>query len=133
MNKPKLNQPDVNQNTTIPVIDQQEIVDFKQNNVELNLNKYGLIKIEPGVITYNGKIYVAIDSLDPTIEEVKKEWEDDDYIWEEDEFDIKLIAKKPTYYLKIRIFKNSKTYQGTIDFKLHIRLTKTFRALGWKV
>lgn len=95
MNKPKLNEPDVEAtittfnsttgenitiNKTIPsqqfkdifvtgmsVEDQQTIVDFKQNHVELNIRENGLIKIEPGVITYNGKIYVAIDS--PTFEE----------------------------------------------------------------
>lgn len=65
------------------------------------------------------------------LEEVKKEWEAKDYIWIETEFDIKLIAKNPTHYLKIRIFKNSKTYQGIINFEEHQLLTKTFRALGW--
>ena len=110
MNKPKLNQPDVEQSTTTPNV------------------AYGT----PESHYFHNPTSLPIP-LDPTIEEVKKEWEDDDYIWEEDEFDIKLITKKPTYYLKIRIFKNSKTYQGIINFKEHIRLIKTFRALGWEV
>lgn len=79
INKPKLNQPDVEPTTTIPLVDQQEIVDFNRNHAELNLYKYGEIKIEPNVITYNGKIYVAIDSLNPTFEECIKEWEKIDF------------------------------------------------------
>lgn len=74
----------------------------------------------------------GIIPTDPTIEEVKEEWEDEGYVWKETEFDIKLIFKCP-YYLKIRIFKNTKKYQGIIDLQEHIRLTKTFRALGWEV
>lgn len=58
MNKPKLNEPDVEISTTISPIEQQAIVDFKRNNTELYLYKYGEIKIEPNVITYNGKKYV---------------------------------------------------------------------------
>lgn len=75
----KLNQPDVETTTTNSLIDQQAIVDFKRNNTELYPYKYGEIKIEPNVITYNGKIYVAIDSFNPTFEEVKKEWEELEY------------------------------------------------------
>ena len=67
----------------------------------------------------------------PTLEEIKQEWEARDYIWKETEFDIQLITKIPTYYLKIRIFKNTKTYQGIIDFQEHQLLTKTMKALGW--
>lgn len=87
-NKPKLNQPDAkitttlnDVNITIPssmtkdFIIQQSIVDFKQHHVELNHKVYGDIKIEPDVITYNGRVYAAIKQQTiPTFDDCVKEW-----------------------------------------------------------
>lgn len=72
----------------------------------------------------------------PTIEEVKKEWEELEYDWKEDNFCIQLVKN----YKQIIIKKNSKTYKcdnrydvdnGSlyITFQEHQLLTKTLRAL----
>ena len=132
----KLNQPDVETTTTNSLIDQQAIVDFKRNNTELYPYKYGEIKIEPNVITYNGKIYIAIDSLNPTFEEVKKEWEEKGF--EVENNDKSISFRNTKLNTDIYIDKVSKdiqicvchyNYAQTISFDLHNLLTKTIRAL----
>lgn len=145
MNKLKLNDPDVEQSTTIPLIDQQEIIDFKRNHVKLDPHKYGEIKIEPDTITYNGKVYVTIDSS--AIEEVKQEWIDDGYTWEENKDFITIYREDPlddNVVKEILINKSRRTYECynasdydsqslSLTLEEHARLTKTFRAKGWKV
>lgn len=77
----------------------------------------------------------------PTLEEMKKEWEDDGYEWLETNEAIHIInpSKKNT----IQIWKKLKTYSPysninynewqPITFKEHTRLTKTLRALDGEV
>lgn len=81
---------------------------------------------------------IQIINHDPTLEEVKKEWEDDGWKWEED-VDVFTITKED---IEIIIFKSVKQYYincnsifkfGFVNIQLHQRLTKTFRALGWEV
>ncbi len=74
----------------------------------------------------------------PTIEEVKKEWEELGYEWKETGKEILLdnnIEEKV-----IRIYKSFKLYHvkalgenyfENASFALHQLLTKTFKALGW--
>lgn len=137
--KNKQNQPNVE---TIPPIDQQEIVDFKRNHTELDLYKYGHIKIEPNVITYNDKVYVAIDSSNPTIEEIKQEWE-------EAGFEIRACTKKRFEIYKhwieevngyefdteaeITIVENYLYITGNFPNKYRQLLIKTLMALGKEV
>ena len=140
MNKPKLNQPDVEATTTNPIIDQQAIVDFKRNNVELNFREYGLIKIEPDVITYNGNIYTAIDSLNPTLEQVQKEWENEGFeiiSFKKEKIEIykqwieRIKHCSHHRNVKICIEKDFFYIAGHFSNKYTQLLTKTFKALGW--
>lgn len=74
----------------------------------------------------------------PTLEEVKKEWEELGYVWKETSKEILLdnnIEEKA-----IRIYKSFKLYHvkalgenyfENVSFSLHQLLTKTFKALGW--
>ncbi len=74
----------------------------------------------------------------PTLEEVKKEWEECGYVWKETGKEILLdnnIEEKG-----IRIYKSFKLYHvkalgenyfENVSFALHKLLTKTFKALGW--
>ena len=74
----------------------------------------------------------------PTIEQVKKEWEECGYVWKETSKEILLdnnIEEKA-----IRIYKSFKLYHvkelgenyfENVSFVLHQLLTKTFKALGW--
>lgn len=101
----KLNSRDV-EAVTFSLIDQQEIVDFKRNHAELNLREYGHITIEPNVITYNERIYIAIDSLNPTFEQVIKEWEEAGYFYVEDD-DCIYFDDDSRF---IRIYKKTKEY-----------------------
>lgn len=78
---------------------------------------------------------------DPTLEEMKKEWEDDDWKWLETNEVIHIISSSKK--ITIQIWKKLKTYScysninynewQPITFKEHIRLTKTFRTLKWEV
>ncbi len=88
------------------LIDQQEIVDFKRNHVELNLHKYGHITIEPNVITYNERVYTAIDSLNLTFEQAIKEWKEAGYFYIEDD-DCIYFDDDSRF---IRIYKETKEY-----------------------
>ena len=74
----------------------------------------------------------------PTLEEVKKEWEECGYVWKETNKWILLdnnIEEKT-----IRIYKSFKLYHvkalgenyfEIVSFALHQLLTKTMKALGW--
>lgn len=87
----------------------------------------------------------GIEPTDPTIEEVKEEWEDDGYVWKENEIYIHITKKDKLLCVvkDICITKQDKEYCCydededysclNITSKEHIRLTKTFRALGWEV
>lgn len=81
-----------------------------------------------------------------TLEEVKKEWKDLGYTWEENEIYICISIEDPIdEVLKdIHINKNHKSYECfdeddcdsrslQLTLKEHQLLTKTFRALGWEV
>lgn len=79
----------------------------------------------------------------PTLEEVKKEWEELGYEWSEDEKRITLKANilYTTKYVHIMINKITRHYWKKIEgddvflpisFKIHQLLTKTFKALGWE-
>lgn len=80
----------------------------------------------------------------PTLEQVKKEWEELGYEWHEINLYIRLIQNKiewQGYTKEIYIDKGTKTYccfnEETGDGYLYIEplehqlLTKTFKALGW--
>jgi hypothetical protein len=155
MNKSKLNQPDVEQGTTKPHIEtiknpiirdgyrQYENycphckchitilgnycpncgkpIDWGHNNVETTTLPYKQVLIQP----------------DPTIEEVKQEWEDDDYHFTNKE-DYVLISNKEKYFFIVKISKKCSIQNWqeensvvSITPKEAIRLTKTFRTLGW--
>lgn len=124
MNKPKLNQPDVEQSTTL------------EPNTSITLGAYG---------TPKSKYFENPTSQIPTdltIEEVKKEWEklgyivttyiDGKYDWmslEElcgDKIIIDLILKSYHKY-------DNDGESQHISLQEHQLLTKTFRALGWEV
>lgn len=93
------------------------------------------------------KYYIALQELVdqtkiPALEEVKKEWENDGWKWKEGKIYIELIKNNEDYTIEISIDKIDKTYccfedddcdQASLRLTLqeHIRLTKTFRALGW--
>ncbi len=127
--KPKLNTPDVEPSTTL------------EPNTSITIGAYG---------TPKSKYFENPTSqipTDPTIEEVKKEWENDGYTWEEDERFITIYKEHPldeNIVKEILINKCTKNYEcydaadyDNISLPLtlqeHIRLTKTFRAKGWKV
>lgn len=79
-----------------------------------------------------------LNQPNPTLEEVIKEWEDDQWIWSYDEKDNTVIHLwRKYYYVTDHIDINLKYKEIEINFsKLTIelleRLTKTFRALGWE-
>lgn len=68
----------------------------------------------------------------PTLEEVKKEWEERGFIVNNNEFYIFLHHEQ--YGISLFINKKEKNYHiyyGYISLELNELLTKTFRALGW--
>ena len=76
----------------------------------------------------------------PTLEEVKKEWEELGYVWKEDDYFISLKYYFDKYAgIKIIIEKHTKRFwkeEGhfeilAVDFVEYQLLTKTFKALGW--
>lgn len=81
----------------------------------------------------------------PTLEEVKKEWEELGYTWEENEIYIHITKRDKLLCVtkNICLTKQDKEYCCydededysclNINFKEHQLLTKTFRALGWEV
>lgn len=123
MNKPKLNQPNVD------FIYRSEVANKKLENMSSEECQ---------------KLF-GIKTTDPTIEEVKKEWEDDGWEWTENEIYIHITKRDKLLCVvkDICITKQDKEYCCYdededysclfITFKEHIRLTKTFRALSWKV
>lgn len=129
MNKPKLNQLDVEKLTS------QEL----QNLID----EYCLTPQNIREILVVGQMF----RKSTTIEDVKKEWEDDGYTWEEDEIFITIYREDPlddNVVKEILINKSRKTYECydasdyeetslSLTLEEHIRLTKTFIAKGWKV
>lgn len=69
----------------------------------------------------------------PTIEQVKKEWEELGFIWQENNITINLKGK---YGFEIIINKSSKGFAITKNMLLYANeyklLTKTFKVLGWE-
>lgn len=112
MNKPKLNQPDVEQTTTF-----NNEIDNIPFGKTYSIEEYReLIRTRPAY---------------PTLEEVKQEWEDDNYMWKENLEFIHIINNET--WATFVINKIKKEYfvpTGTIPLKIHNRLTKTFIALG---
>ena len=171
MNKPKLNQPDVEQSTTfnneidnIPFgktysIETQEISCSKYplKNYKLNQPIDYLQELKKDVSTREHltpfqkrcfeQIEKALNQPDPTIKDVRQEWEDDGYTWEEDKASITIYKENPLneeIVKEILIYKYSKAYEcyNAADYEStslpltlqeHIRLTKTFKAKGWEV
>ena len=146
--KPKLNQPDVeitttfndinipeslNVNITIPsemmkdFINQQSIVDFKQQHVELNHKVYGDIKIESDVITYNGKVFMYTQKL--TFDECVKEWNKKGWLVSIHKREIVISDNRSL--AEISIDRKDKAYWCShyLSFELHYLLTKTLKAL----
>lgn len=73
-----------------------------------------------------------------TLEEVKKEWEELGYSWEEDVYCIRLTNLKEDKVITFGFASKSyycKCIKGyvhrSISFQEHQLLTKTFKALGW--
>lgn len=77
----------------------------------------------------------------PTLEEIKKEWEKLGYKWFEDNYKIELITTIDDFVKEIYLDKINKNYccfdggtgeeYSSITIQEHQLLTKTFRALGW--
>lgn len=78
----------------------------------------------------------------PTLEQVRKEWEELGYEWEEDSLSISITKynalNKPSRV--ITLYKHNKEYDCTrssmwrvscLTLQEHQLLTKTFKALGW--
>ena len=89
---------------------------------------------------------IKIINHEPTLEEIKKEWEELGYTWEEHEIYICISIEDPIdgTLKNIYIDKKRKYYECydeddwdsrslQLTFKEHQLLTKTFRALGWEV
>ena len=109
-------------------INQQSIVDFKRNHVELDLREYGNIKIEQDIITYNDKVYTAIKPQ-PTFDECIKKWEERGWkVWYKDGngFDLhKSLLERISIYIPEQSYFST----VTLSFELHNLLTKTLKAL----
>lgn len=77
----------------------------------------------------------------PTLEEVKKEWEELGYKWFEDDYKIRLITTVNDFVKEIYLDKVDRKYccfdggtgeeYDSITIQEHQLLTKTFKALGW--
>ena len=73
----------------------------------------------------------------PSIEQVKKEWEEMKCEWMETDIHIFIHSKESsdgvTFPTIALLYKNSKTYTSHyhINIKIHELLTKSTRALGW--
>ena len=100
---------------------------------------YGACKRVEGRCKHYRSLKELVDKeKSPTLEEVKKEWEECGYVWKETGKEILLdnnIEEKT-----IRIYKLFKLYHvkalgenyfENVSFALHQLLTKTFKALGW--
>lgn len=112
--------------------DQQEIVDFNRNHAELNIYKYGEIKMEQNVITYNGKIYVAIDSLNSNLKEVQKKWEDAGYEFGVDEDNDAWVHESGIPKISFYTYNKSIVCRlMDIPFEIYDLMTRTVQALGW--
>lgn len=135
----KLNQPDVE---TKSILSYESAYEYLLGLLELEDDiKWPLVKQS----MQRFKELIDLHSQpEPTIEEVKKEWEDDGWEWKEGGIYIELIKNNEDYNIEISIDKIDKTYccfedddcdqtSLRITFKEHIRLTKTFRALKWEV
>ena len=98
------------------------------------------------IITYDNKVYIAIDLLYSTLEKVKKEWKDDGWEWTENKIYIHITKRIKSLCVTkdICISKQDKNYccydEDDEDYSClsltleeHIRLTKTFIALKWEV
>ena len=86
------------------------------------------------------ELYNKYDELTktPTLEEVKKEWEELGYDLTRHERLFLEFEKGDTYimlynYETVKYEKYSYAYSQKITLKEHQLLTKTFRALGWEV
>ena len=116
------------------VEDQQTIIDFKRNHVELDLREHGCIKNEPDVITYNGKIYVAIDS--PTFEEeIIQEAKKLGYEYLKNDFYIDLTRGTKRITIDIQeldysCFDTELNVDLSINCEEHLLLTKILTYLG---
>lgn len=117
MNKPKLNQPDVEQTTTIGIF---------SNNINKSMG-----------ITVDKNGFAIPQTKSPTLEEVKKEWEELGYDIYQERYFIAIKSKtkkmeiiinsKNKYYFK----RDDDNFWETITIQEHKLLTKTFKALGW--
>lgn len=127
MNKPKLNQPDVEITTTT-------------TGESITINKTIPSKQFKDIFVTD----TPIERYNPTLEEVKQEWEELGYEWripKEYPHMIYLVDDddEPHWVLTIKINTQSKKYWkrwgnmdcGSFSFQEHQLLTKTFRALGW--
>ena len=83
----------------------------------------------------------ALNQPNPTLEEIKKEWEDDGWKWLDIYTEI-YISKDNKQICIDKTYKTisydceslrSKQYSLSLTLQEHIRLTKTFIAKGWKV
>lgn len=112
----------------------------KLEDIEEVLEEYNVTLSNLREVLLVGQMFIS----KPTLEEVKKEWEDDGWKWKEGTIYIELIKNNEDYNIEISIDKIDKTYccfedddcdQTSLRMTLqeHIRLTKTFRALGWEV
>ena len=115
MSKPKLNDPDVEITTTTI-------------GESITINKTIPSKQFKDIFVTD----TAVREIYPTLEQVKKEWEELGYEWKEDEFYITLRPSNSGCWLSITKKRKNYLMSGThISFEIHQLLTKTFRALGW--
>lgn len=165
MNKQKLNQPDVEATTTTctscnkyPLknykLDQPDVYQYALNSIVKSCcpnchDNNGCLNCSIKE-SCNATAKYWVDRLqdlinihsqpDPTIEEVKKEWEDDGFKWEENEKFIFIfnriynfsIDKEKQRFSCFDVIGNG-AMAHFITLEQNIRLTKTFRALKWEV
>lgn len=125
MNKPKLNNPDVEIITTYNSSDVPETITIN-TTIPSKLFKDIYLPIAP-------------NRPKPTLEEVKKEWEKLEYEWNQREHLILLYKRKIDKMICINTTilgyscSNSDEVSLIITYQEHQLLTKTFRALDWEV
>lgn len=125
---------------------QEALVDIRCDIYNFIDNNYD----EAFKMVYNKQFKLLQELVDqtktPTLEEVKKEWEELGYEWVENEIYINIIKKYEgiDFDVILSIDKRTRNYccfeddgcdnrSLNITYREHQLLTKTFRALGWEV
>ena len=105
------------------------------DNTEVWTKSY-LLSLEEDINILNELVIQTVKENQPTLEEVKKEWEEAGWKWEKTSYFIVLEKNGVDIqlYLETKQYSCSQTSSYILDFigiKEHNLITKTFRALGW--